>query len=38
MGLHLDDEENRILDEASDPGAADWPYGDLGIEQRSRDL
>ena len=38
VGLHLDEEENRILDEASDPGAADWPYGDLGIEQRSRDL
>jgi aryl-alcohol dehydrogenase-like predicted oxidoreductase len=37
-GLVLDDDEVAALDRASDPGAADWPYGGAGIEQRSRDL
>ena len=34
--LHLTAEETARLDEASDPGAADYPYGGPGIEQRSR--
>ncbi len=36
--LHLDDAENQRLDAASDPGAADYPYGGPGNEQRSRNL
>jgi aryl-alcohol dehydrogenase-like predicted oxidoreductase len=36
--LHLDPEEIAALDEASDPGAADYPYGEMGVEQRSRVL
>jgi aryl-alcohol dehydrogenase-like predicted oxidoreductase len=36
VGLRLADEEVRRLDEASDPGAADYPYGEPGLEQRSR--
>lgn len=36
--LHLDPEETRVLDEASDPGAADYPYGDIGSDGRSRVL
>jgi aryl-alcohol dehydrogenase-like predicted oxidoreductase len=35
-GLHLTAEETARLDAASDPGAPDYPYGELGIEQRSR--
>ena len=35
-GLHLDEDETARLDEASDPGAADYPYGAFGIDQRSR--
>jgi aryl-alcohol dehydrogenase-like predicted oxidoreductase len=35
-GLHLTPEETARLDEVSDPGAADYPYGDVGTEQRSR--
>ena len=35
-GLHLTDDETALLDEVSDPGAADYPYGDVGTEQRSR--
>jgi aryl-alcohol dehydrogenase-like predicted oxidoreductase len=31
-------EETARLDTASDPGAADYPYGGLGIEQQSRSL
>lgn len=34
--LVLSDDQTRRLDEASDPGAADYPYGGTGIEQRSR--
>ena len=37
-GLHLSPEETARLDAASDPGAADYPYGGPGIEQRSRKL
>jgi aryl-alcohol dehydrogenase-like predicted oxidoreductase len=35
-GLHLDEEETAALDKASDPAAADYPYGGPGIQQRSR--
>jgi aryl-alcohol dehydrogenase-like predicted oxidoreductase len=35
-GVHLADDETRRLDRASDPGAADYPYGTVGVEQRSR--
>ena len=37
-GLELSPEECAALDEASDLGATDYPYGELGIEQRSRNL
>jgi aryl-alcohol dehydrogenase-like predicted oxidoreductase len=37
-GLHLTAEERARLDAASDPGAADYPYGGPGIDQRSRAL
>jgi aryl-alcohol dehydrogenase-like predicted oxidoreductase len=37
-GLHLTDEETAALDAASDPGAADYPYGGPGSQQRSREL
>ncbi len=36
--LHLTEAENAALNEASDPGAADYPYGELGADQRSRTL
>jgi aryl-alcohol dehydrogenase-like predicted oxidoreductase len=36
--LHLTPDEAHRLDVASDPAPADYPYGDLGVEQRSRDL
>jgi aryl-alcohol dehydrogenase-like predicted oxidoreductase len=35
-GLHLSDEETTILDDASDLRPTDYPYGPLGIDQRSR--
>jgi aryl-alcohol dehydrogenase-like predicted oxidoreductase len=35
-GLHLTDAETAVLDEASDPRPPDYPYGPLGIGQRSR--
>jgi aryl-alcohol dehydrogenase-like predicted oxidoreductase len=35
-GLHLSDEEVAVLDQASDPAPADYPYGGPGQEQRSR--
>ncbi len=35
-GLHLDTDETAALDKASDPAAADYPYGGPGIQQRSR--
>ena len=37
-GLHLNSEETARLDAASDPGAADYPYGGPGTAQRSRKL
>jgi aryl-alcohol dehydrogenase-like predicted oxidoreductase len=37
-GLHLGAEETARLDAASDPGAADYPYGGPGVDQRSRKL
>jgi aryl-alcohol dehydrogenase-like predicted oxidoreductase len=36
--LHLDPESTAALDEASDLGAADYPYGEMGEGQRSRSL
>jgi aryl-alcohol dehydrogenase-like predicted oxidoreductase len=36
--LRLEDDEVATLDAASDPGAADYPYGGPGIAQRSRRL
>jgi aryl-alcohol dehydrogenase-like predicted oxidoreductase len=36
--LHLGQEETARLDAVSDPGAADYPYGGPGIEQRSRNI
>jgi len=36
VGLHLTPDETAALDAASDPGAADYPYGGPGAEQRSR--
>jgi aryl-alcohol dehydrogenase (NADP+) len=36
--MHLSAEETATLDAASDPGAAEYPYGDAGVEQRSRRL
>jgi aryl-alcohol dehydrogenase-like predicted oxidoreductase len=36
--LHLTEDETAALDQASDLHASDYPYGELGINQRSRDL
>ena len=36
--LHLSGEETAALDKASDPGASDYPYGELGVQQRDREL
>ncbi|WP_369254921.1 aldo/keto reductase [Geodermatophilus amargosae] len=36
--LVLDEEETARLDAVSDPGWADYPYGDIGVEQRTRTL
>jgi aryl-alcohol dehydrogenase-like predicted oxidoreductase len=36
--LQLTDQETAELDAASDPGAPDYPYGQMGAEQRSRSL
>ena len=36
--LHLTAAETAALDAASDPGPPDYPYGELGAEQRSRSL
>jgi aryl-alcohol dehydrogenase-like predicted oxidoreductase len=36
--LHLTEEEAARLDAASDPGAADYPYGGPGLGQRDRRL
>ena len=37
-GLELTTEENVVLDEASDLHASDYPYGELGVDQRERNL
>ncbi|MGH8892542.1 MAG: aldo/keto reductase [Actinomycetes bacterium] len=36
VGLHLTDEETARLDAASDPAPADYPYGHVGLGQRTR--
>jgi aryl-alcohol dehydrogenase-like predicted oxidoreductase len=36
--LHLTPEENAALDQASDLHASDYPYGEMGVDQRSRRL
>jgi aryl-alcohol dehydrogenase-like predicted oxidoreductase len=36
--LHLSAAENAALDAASDPHPPDYPYGELGIDQRDRPL
>jgi aryl-alcohol dehydrogenase-like predicted oxidoreductase len=36
--LHLDAGETERLDVASDPAAADYPYGGPGVEQRGRSI
>src|SRR5580704_8923738 len=35
-GLHLTGAETAALDAASDPHPVDYPYGELGVDQRSR--
>jgi aryl-alcohol dehydrogenase-like predicted oxidoreductase len=37
-GLELSTEDNALLDEASDLQTTDYPYGELGIDQRDRNL
>jgi aryl-alcohol dehydrogenase-like predicted oxidoreductase len=37
-GLHLSAEETASLDEASGPIVDDYPYGELGVDQRDRRL
>src|ERR1700728_3975787 len=37
-GLHLNAAETAALDAASDPHPPDYPYGELGVEQRARTL
>jgi len=37
-GLHLGPDETAELDAASDLAAADYPYGELGVQQRDRRL
>jgi aryl-alcohol dehydrogenase-like predicted oxidoreductase len=34
--VELTDDETRLLDAASDPGAPDYPYGERGQSQRDR--
>jgi aryl-alcohol dehydrogenase-like predicted oxidoreductase len=36
--LHLTEAETTVLDAASDPHVADYPYGEMGIDQRARAL
>ncbi|HEY7361701.1 MAG TPA: aldo/keto reductase [Streptosporangiaceae bacterium] len=36
--LRLTPQETADLDAVSDPGAPDYPYGEMGAEQRSRNL
>ncbi|MCY1136613.1 aldo/keto reductase [Actinoplanes sp. Pm04-4] len=37
-GLHLTEDETSALNEASDPRPNDYPYGPLGLDQRSRTI
>ncbi len=37
-GLHLTPAETATLDAASNPHPVDYPYGELGVEQRARTL
>jgi aryl-alcohol dehydrogenase-like predicted oxidoreductase len=37
-GLRLSPSETAALDSASDPRPADYPYGELGLDQRARTL
>jgi aryl-alcohol dehydrogenase-like predicted oxidoreductase len=37
-GLHLTEAETTALDAASDPHPVDYPYGELGVDQRDRRL
>jgi aryl-alcohol dehydrogenase (NADP+) len=37
-GLRLSAGETGVLDAASDPGATDYPYGEMGMQQRDRRL
>jgi aryl-alcohol dehydrogenase (NADP+) len=37
-GLRLSPAETAALDAASDPHPADYPYGELGVDQRARSL
>ena len=37
-GLRLTTAETAALDAASDPHPVDYPYGELGVEQRARTL
>ena len=37
-GLHLTESETAALNEASDPHPVDYPYGELGVDQRDRTL
>ena len=36
--VRLDDDERAALDKASDLHATDYPYGEMGLDQRDRDL
>jgi len=36
--LHLTAEETAALDAASDPHAVDYPYGEMGVQERNRRL
>ena len=36
--LHLSAAETAALDAASDPHPPDYPYGELGVDQRDRTL
>ncbi len=38
VDLALTADQVDRLDKASDPGAADYPYGVPGVQQRSRDI
>jgi aryl-alcohol dehydrogenase (NADP+) len=38
VGLRLSADEVSVLDAASDPAPPDYPYGELGLDQRDRRL